>query len=58
MHSAFASRLCPDLIMQPHPVSDVKPCESMSWLRIRTPSVMDDVASGVSFRGMGVKFDR
>lgn len=22
---AFASKLCPDLIMQPHPVSEVKP---------------------------------
>lgn len=26
----FAKRLCPDLIMHPHPVSDVKPWGSSS----------------------------
>jgi hypothetical protein len=56
--SVFASRLCPDRIMHPHPVSDVKPWESMSWLRRRTPRVMDDVASGVLLRGIGAKLDR
>lgn len=44
--------------MQPQPVSDVKPFGSMSWLRRRTPSVMRDVASGVSLRGIGTKFER
>jgi hypothetical protein len=58
MQRVFASRLCPDRIMQPHPVSDVKPCESISWLRRRTPSVIEDIASGVLFRGMGVKLER
>lgn len=56
--SVFASRLCPDRIMHPHPVSDVNPWESMSWLRRRTPRVMDEVASGVLLRGIGGKCDR
>lgn len=44
--------------MQPHPVSEVKPSGSMSWLRRRTPSVIEDMASGVFVRGMGAKFER
>lgn len=58
MLRAFARRLCPDRIMQPHPVSDVKPCESISWLRRRTPSVIDDVASGLLLRGIGANCER
>jgi hypothetical protein len=58
MQRVFASRLCPDRIMQPQPVSDVKLCESINWLRRRTPSDIEEVASGVLFRGIGVKLDR
>lgn len=56
--SPFASRFCPDLIMHPHPVSDVKPCGSMSWLLSRTPSVMLEFVSWLSDLGIGTKFDR
>jgi hypothetical protein len=56
--NVFAKRLCPDLIMQPHPVSDVKPWGSVNWFLRRTPSVNEDVASGVFDRGIGMKFDR
>lgn len=44
--------------MQPHPVSDVNPCDSMSWLRRRTPSVSEDRAFGSSDFGMMGKLER
>jgi hypothetical protein len=39
MKRAFASRLCPDLIMQPHPVSLVKPSACPNCVRSRTVNV-------------------
>ena len=56
--SPFARRLCPDLIIQPHPVSDVKPCESISWLLNRTPNVILEFASWFWCLGIGSKLDR
>lgn len=58
IHSEFANRLCPDRIIQPHPVSEVKPCESISWVLRRTPNVIKDVASDEWLRGIGVKLER
>jgi hypothetical protein len=43
--------------MQPHPVSEVKPFESTSWLLRRTPSVIEDDALGSSDLGIVGKFD-
>lgn len=54
---AFASRLWPDLIMQPHPVSVVKPWVSRNWLLSRTPSASDESSFFSAFLGIGVKFD-
>lgn len=54
---ALASRLCPDRIIQPHPVSLLKPSRS-ARLRNRTARVMDDVAEGSWDLGMGGKLDR
>lgn len=58
IQSVFANRLCPDRIIQPHPVSEVKPCDSISWVLRRTPNVIKDVASGEWLRGMGAKLER
>lgn len=55
---ALARRLWPDLIMQPHPVSEVNPSGSISWLLRRTESVIAGLASGLLILGIGVKFDR
>ena len=53
----LASRLCPDRIMHPHPVSLLKPSRSVR-LRSRTARVMDDIAVGSCDRGMGGKLER
>jgi hypothetical protein len=57
MTKEFASKLCPDLIIQPHPVSDVNPPWSTSWLRNRTERDMDDRAFGSCDFAMAGKFD-
>jgi hypothetical protein len=57
MIKAFASRLCPERIIQPHPVSLLKPSRS-ARLRSRTAKVMDELALGSWERGIGGKLDR
>jgi hypothetical protein len=54
---ALARRLWPERIIQPHPVSEVNPFESTSWLLRRTPSVIEDDALGSSDLGIVEKFD-
>ena len=54
---AFASRLWPDLIMQPHPVSVVKPSRS-ARLRNLTEKLMAAAAVGSCDFAMGGKFER
>jgi len=54
----FASKLCPDLIIHPQPVSDVKPPWSTSWLRRRTDKDIDDAALGSWDFGIAGKFER
>lgn len=44
--------------MQPHPVSDVNPVGSTSWLRKRTASDIDDSALGSCDLGMMGKPER
>ena len=56
MVRVFARRLWPDLIIQPHPVSEVK--DSTNWERSRTPRVMEEEALWSSDLGMAGKFDR
>lgn len=58
MDKALAKRLWPDLIMHPHPVSAVKPCESITWLLRRMVNVIDGVPSWLSGLGIGGKLDR
>jgi hypothetical protein len=54
---AFANTLCPDRIIHPHPVSEVKPSFSAS-VRNRTAKLIVDDAFGSWDRGIGGKFER
>ena len=54
---ALASKDWPDLIIQPQPVSLLKPSRS-ARLRSRTEKVMAEVAVGFWERGIGGKLDR
>ncbi len=54
MPIAFANKLCPDRIMQPHPLSDENPPWSPSWYLIRIGSDIDDVAFGSADLGIGL----
>ena len=56
MIRALASRLCPERIIQPQPVSLLKPSRS-ARLRSRTAKVIEEVALGSWERGIGGKFD-
>ena len=58
MTRAFARRLCPDLIIHPHPVSDVNPAWSTSWVRSRTARDIEDNAFGSCDLGINGKFER
>jgi hypothetical protein len=44
--------------MQPHPVSEVKPWESISWVLKRTVRVIGWLVPSLSGVGIGVKLDR
>lgn len=44
--------------MQPHPVSEVNPFDSVNWLLRRTLNVMEDVPPRLSGLGIGGKLDR
>ena len=57
MTRALASRDCPDLIIHPHPVSEVKPSLS-ARLRSLTAKVMPEEAEGVWERGIGGNDER
>ena len=54
----FASKLCPDRIMQPQPVSEVKPSGLPNWLRSRTVRLIAAEARGSCDFGIGGKFER
>ena len=56
MVRALARRDWPDRIMQPHPLSLLKPSLS-ARLRSRTENVMPELAEGSEERGMGGKLD-
>lgn len=56
MIRALASRLCPERIIQPQPLSLLKPSRS-ARLRSRTAKVIEEVALGSWERGIGGKFD-
>lgn len=54
---ALASRLCPERIIQPQPVSLLNPSRSARF-RSLTAKVIDEAALGSWERGIGGKFDR
>jgi hypothetical protein len=54
----FARRLCPERIIHPQPVSEVKPFGSTSWLRSRTLRVILLTALGSCDFGIGGKLER
>lgn len=53
----LASKLCPDRIMQPHPLSEEKGLWSPSWLFNLIDSEREEVACGLVDRGMGSNSD-
>jgi hypothetical protein len=55
---ALASRLCPDRIMHPQPVSDVNLPWSTSWFLRRTESDIDGAAFGSWDLGIAGKLER
>lgn len=56
--SVFASKHCPDRIMQPQPVSEVKPSGLPNWLRSRTVKLIAAEALGSCDFGIGGKLER